>query len=104
MLAEGEELWSNPLRFVFRGLQTTQAAVDVDWRIFDVVVAVLRKTLRANCSLRSGPPPGTSGKIFHAARADLSTTLTGNVTRQIDRSVAVLRAVEIDQNLFGALL
>ena len=33
VLAEGEELSSNPLRRVFNDLQTTQNAVDVVWRI-----------------------------------------------------------------------
>jgi hypothetical protein len=32
-LAEGEELSSNLLRFVFKGLGTTRIAMDVDWRI-----------------------------------------------------------------------
>jgi hypothetical protein len=33
MLAEGEELSSNPLRAFFNGLRTTQIGVDVAWRI-----------------------------------------------------------------------
>jgi hypothetical protein len=33
VLAEGEELSSNPLRRVFNDLRTTQIVVDVDWRI-----------------------------------------------------------------------
>jgi len=65
---------------------------------------VLRKTHWANRSLRSGPPLDIPGKVFHAVGADLSTTLAGNVTRQIDRSVTVLRAVEIDQDPFRALV
>jgi hypothetical protein len=36
MLAEGEELSSNPLRAYFNDLQTTQIAVDVAWRILGV--------------------------------------------------------------------
>jgi hypothetical protein len=32
-MAEGEELSSNPLPFVFNGLQNTLFPVDVDWRI-----------------------------------------------------------------------
>jgi hypothetical protein len=32
VLAEGEELSSNPLRGVFNDLRTTQIAVDVAWR------------------------------------------------------------------------
>ena len=37
VLAEGEELSSNPLRRVFNDLQTTQIVVDVDWRILKLL-------------------------------------------------------------------
>jgi hypothetical protein len=40
-LAEGEELSSNPLRAFFNGLRTTQMAVDVDWRIMNLLWRVL---------------------------------------------------------------
>jgi hypothetical protein len=36
VLAEGEELSSNPLRRLFNGLRTTQFAVNVDWRIMSL--------------------------------------------------------------------
>jgi hypothetical protein len=37
MLAEGEELSSNPLRAFFNDLRTTQNAVDVAWRILGLL-------------------------------------------------------------------
>jgi hypothetical protein len=37
ILAEGEELWSNPLRAFFNDLRTTQTAVDVAWRILSLL-------------------------------------------------------------------
>jgi hypothetical protein len=37
VLAEGEELWSNPLHRVFNDLRTTQNLAYVDWRILGVL-------------------------------------------------------------------
>jgi threonine dehydrogenase-like Zn-dependent dehydrogenase len=47
-LAEGEELWSNPLRAIFNDLQTTQIAVDVDWRILSLVPGVVTHRFKLN--------------------------------------------------------
>jgi hypothetical protein len=44
------------------------------------------------------------GTVFHAIGGDLSPTLAGNVTRLMDRFVTVLRAIEIDQDPFRALV
>jgi hypothetical protein len=53
VLAEGEELSSNPLRFVFNELQSTLFAVDVDWRILGLcrrfTAVYFRYVLRAAC-------------------------------------------------------
>jgi hypothetical protein len=42
VLAEGEELSSNPLRRVFKDLRTTPILVDVDWRILKLLQAHAR--------------------------------------------------------------
>jgi hypothetical protein len=55
-LAEGEELSSNPLRFVFNGLQTTLFMVDVDWRIR------LHILLRNFASPRAHPATSTTAE------------------------------------------
>jgi hypothetical protein len=56
ILAEGEELSSNPLRRVFNGLQSTPAEVDVAWRIFGRAIMVC-----FDCTAH--PPPRRSNGL-----------------------------------------
>jgi hypothetical protein len=51
VLAEGEELSSNPLQWGFNGLRSTSISVDVDWRI-------LAAWCRSRPAADSGPPSG----------------------------------------------
>jgi hypothetical protein len=58
MLAEGEELSSNPLRAFFNDLRTTQFAVDVAWRI-----RTLRHRSTRRLAVRRHDPRGEPGAL-----------------------------------------
>ena len=62
VLAEGEELSSNPLSCYFNELRTTQVAVDVDRRIFGAAVAI-----STSCK-RRWQVPGSDKAAFWVGR------------------------------------
>ena len=106
ILAEGEELSSNPLCRIFNDLRTTRILVDVAYRILDLLrrppFACQAGPVRA-CNAAIERPPAPSS--FASASAAAAALLAGapNATRDHRHGVALLpnRLAEIDLVLVG---